>query len=132
MQSADEEFNVYKIFTFQYSDQSVSKRWPCNKCICIATFFEIHKRAEQIRVREVAGKVRLHKGTGLEHDVRQNFCCSRSGMGTAWSFYRELFPPRATFSVDDIPDLSGRVFIVTGGSSGVGKETVKVSTCLCD
>ncbi|KAJ7718644.1 NAD(P)-binding protein [Mycena metata] len=37
----------------------------------------------------------------------------------------QLFPPKSKFSVDDIPNLEGQVMIVTGGSSGVGKETVK-------
>ncbi|KAJ7787672.1 NAD-P-binding protein, partial [Mycena olivaceomarginata] len=35
------------------------------------------------------------------------------------------FPPKSKFSVDDIPDLSGQVIIVTGANIGVGKETVK-------
>lgn len=60
----------------------------------------------------------------------------------------QTWPPSSKFSVDQIPDLSGRVFIVTGellqllslvgagtdvlslgvegGNAGVGYETVKV------
>jgi hypothetical protein len=34
------------------------------------------------------------------------------------SMFREGFPPKATFSVDDIPDLSGKVIIVTGANTG--------------
>ncbi|TFK28697.1 NAD(P)-binding protein [Coprinopsis marcescibilis] len=41
------------------------------------------------------------------------------------SLLRETFPPKPTFTVQDIPDLSGRVIIVTGANTGVGKETAK-------
>ncbi|KAH8803354.1 hypothetical protein F5884DRAFT_861683 [Xylogone sp. PMI_703] len=40
-----------------------------------------------------------------------------------WS---ESFPPKPAFTVKDMPDQSGRVFIVTGGASGCGYETAKV------
>lgn len=33
-------------------------------------------------------------------------------------------PPKSKFSIDDIPDQTGKVVIVTGGYAGVGKETV--------
>lgn len=39
-----------------------------------------------------------------------------------WS---ESFPPKPVFTEKDIPDQHGRVFIITGGSSGCGYETAK-------
>ncbi|KAJ7281478.1 hypothetical protein C8J57DRAFT_1297756 [Mycena rebaudengoi] len=38
----------------------------------------------------------------------------------------QSFPPKTKFTENDVPDLAGKVCIVTGGNSGVGKETVRV------
>ncbi|RAO73527.1 uncharacterized protein BHQ10_009539 [Talaromyces amestolkiae] len=44
-------------------------------------------------------------------------------MGTTWS---QFFPPSPVFTEKECGDLSGKVFIVTGGASGVGRELVNL------
>ncbi|KAJ7509080.1 NAD-binding protein [Mycena galericulata] len=47
-------------------------------------------------------------------------------MGSSFSsIWSQFFPPTAKWSVNDIPDLTGKVSFVKGNTLGIGKETAK-------
>ncbi|KAF9233122.1 hypothetical protein BU15DRAFT_66850 [Melanogaster broomeanus] len=44
-------------------------------------------------------------------------------MGGIWSVINEILPGDVKYSADDIPDMTGKVVLVTGSTAGIGKET---------
>ncbi|KAH7924206.1 NAD(P)-binding protein [Leucogyrophana mollusca] len=47
-------------------------------------------------------------------------------MGAWLSLITDLFPPATQFTADDVPDMTGKVVLVTGANAGIGKETARV------
>ncbi|KAI0630118.1 NAD-P-binding protein [Trametes polyzona] len=49
----------------------------------------------------------------------------RQNISFILTYISQLFPAKPTWSADHLPDLSGKVYIVTGANTGIGRETVK-------
>ncbi|KAJ2895337.1 hypothetical protein MKZ38_006687 [Zalerion maritima] len=47
-------------------------------------------------------------------------------MGQLWSMFRQMLPPAPTYTEKDYPDLTGKVFLVTGANTGVGYEVARL------
>ncbi|VDC03810.1 unnamed protein product [Peniophora sp. CBMAI 1063] len=48
-------------------------------------------------------------------------------MGVAYSaLLKQSWPSKPTWTPDEIPELTGKIVLVTGGNSGVGKEMIRV------
>ncbi|MCJ1458435.1 hypothetical protein MMC28_008807 [Mycoblastus sanguinarius] len=42
------------------------------------------------------------------------------------SIWTQMYPPKPSFTEKDLPDLTGKVYIVTGSNTGVGKEVAQI------
>ncbi|KAI0169712.1 putative short-chain dehydrogenase [Hypoxylon sp. FL1284] len=42
------------------------------------------------------------------------------------STFSQMFPPKPTFTENDVPNLQGKVYLVTGSNTGIGKELARM------
>lgn len=57
-----------------------------------------------------------------------NYCylATSPTMGQVVSFLSDLVPPKPKFTAENVPDMTGKVVLVTGANAGIGKETARV------
>ncbi|KAK9477721.1 hypothetical protein V1514DRAFT_333231 [Lipomyces japonicus] len=47
-------------------------------------------------------------------------------MSLVWQTITEVYPPAPTFTEKDVPDLTDKIYFITGGTNGIGLELVRI------